>query len=282
MTIRTQANQKLFSVILATYNSGPKVEDTLQTILSQNKELFELIVVDGASTDDTLDYLKRYEGSFTLISEKDDGIYDAFNKGIDLAGGKYVCFMGAGDRLRPGILEQVKRVLPQEAPSFVYGSCYLMKRQVVWTGREFVTHNLITENICHQAVFYHRDVFKIAGKYDLRYKVFADWVFNLICFTHEKISKCYIPYVIADFEEGGLSSDLDNDTAFKRDFPNFIKKLLGVSAYLKCKALMISPSICSFCYNKCHALKRCLVSIGIPWRYAYRNLKKAIRNRLSF
>ncbi|MEJ7700922.1 MAG: glycosyltransferase [Pyrinomonadaceae bacterium] len=74
MALSETANQKVFSIIMATYNCGQKVENTLQSILSQNKELFELIVVDGASTDNTLEYLKKYESSLTLISEKDDGI----------------------------------------------------------------------------------------------------------------------------------------------------------------------------------------------------------------
>ncbi len=88
MALSETASQKIFSIIMATYNCGEKVENTLQSIFSQNKELFELIVVDGASTDNTLDYIKKYESSLILISEKDGGVYDAFNKGIDIATGK--------------------------------------------------------------------------------------------------------------------------------------------------------------------------------------------------
>ncbi len=74
MTLPETVGQKLFSIIMATYNCGEKIENTLQSIFSQNKELFELIVIDGASTDNTLESLKKYESSLTLSSEKDDGI----------------------------------------------------------------------------------------------------------------------------------------------------------------------------------------------------------------
>jgi glycosyltransferase involved in cell wall biosynthesis len=272
-------NQKVFSIILATYNCGQKVGNTLQSILSQNEELFELIVVDGASTDDTLDYIRKYESDLTLISEKDDGVYDAFNKGIDIARGKYIYFIGAGDCLRPGILEQVKEFLPQEIPTFVYGDFYLMK-QKVRAAKKYRSSDFIFNNICHQAVFYHRTIFDIVGKYDLRYKVFADWIFNLKCFTHQEISKQYIPCLIADFEEGGLSSELNNDLVFKKDFPLLVKKQLGISAYLKCKAFMINPGLYSFSYNAGRAFLEYLISFARPYVQGYRHLKKAIRNKI--
>ncbi len=269
------ANQKMFSIILATYNCGRKVENTLQSIFSQNKELFELIVFDNASTDDTLDCIKKYESGLTLISEKDDGVFEAFNKGIDKARGKYIYFIGAGDCLRPDILEQVKEFLPEETPTFVYGSCYLMKQKVVWLGREFNPPNFITENICHQAIFYHRSIFDIMGKYDARYKISADWFFNLQCFAHPGIDKQYIPHLIADFEEGGLSSELDNDPAFVRDFPPLVKRHLGIKSYLKRKAFIINPNV----YVFSHALLGRLVYFARPYIHGYRYLKKAIRNK---
>lgn len=275
MASRKTIDQKMFSIILATYNCSQKIENTLQSIISQNKELFELIVVDAASTDDTLDYIKQYENDLTLVSEKDNGIYDAFNKGIDKAVGKYIYFIGAGDCLQPGILERIKEHLPQETPALVYGDFYLMK-QKIYQGKEFTNQNFITDNICHQAIFYHRDIFSIVGKYDLRYKVFSDWFFNFKCFTREEIIKKYIPHVIVDFEEGGLSSELNNDPAFKKDFPILIKKHLGVRPYLFSKGFLASPFLYSFGYNGWYTLLEKGNSFVNPFIYAYRYLKKAI------
>ncbi len=202
---------------MATYNCGQKVENTLQSIFSQNKELFELIILDGASTDDTLDYIKNYESDLTLISEKDDGVYYAFNKGIDLATGKYIYFIGAGDCLKPNILEQIKEFLPQENPGFVYGNCYFVKSKV-YNGKEFTSTLFIRDNLCQQGIFYHRTIFDIIGKYDLRYKIFADWMLNLKCFLHQEISERYIPLYIADYQQDGLSCDLNSDPRFQKDF----------------------------------------------------------------
>jgi glycosyltransferase involved in cell wall biosynthesis len=278
MALPETANQKMFSIIMATYNCGRKVENTLRSILSQNEELFELIVFDGASTDDTLDCIKKYESGLTLISEKDDGVYDAFNKGIEIATGKYIYFIGAGDCLRPGVLEQVKEFLPQETPTFVYGNHYLMKKKI-YAGKKYRNSDFIFGNICHQAIFYHRAVFDIIGKYDSQYKVFADWFFNLKCFTNQEISKHYIPCLIADFEEGGLSSELNNDPPFKKDFPRLVKQQLGIPSYLKCKAFMINPAVYSFTYSTGYALLGHLIFFARPYVHGYRYLKKAIRNK---
>ncbi len=280
MAASEKANQKMFSIILATYNCGQKVENTLQSIFSQNRELFELIVFDGASTDDTLNFLRKYESDLTLISEKDKGVYDAFNKGIDLAAGKYIYFIGAGDCLRPDVLEQVVKFLPPETPSFVYGSSYLMKQKVVWMDRAFNIPNFFCENICHQSIFYHRSIFDIIGKYDARYKIAADWFFNLKCFTNREINKQFIPHIIADFEEGGLSSELDNDIEFQKDFPRLLKRHLGITSYLKRKAFVKNPELYVLSYKICDAFMKPVVYFARPYFHGYKYLKKAVGKKI--
>ena len=281
MAVTEAANQKMFSIIMATYNCGRKVENTLQSIFSQNKELFELIVLDGASTDDTLDYIKNYESDLTLISEKDEGIFDAFNKGIDVAAGKYIYFIGAGDCLRPGVLEQVKEFLPAEIPTLVYGNCYFVKRKG-FDGRKFSSSDFTWTNICHQGEFYHRSIFDIIGKYDLRYKIFADWMLNLKCFLHRGINERYIPLYIADYQEDGLSCDLNNDPAFKKDFPRFVKKELGIKAFIICQAKMTNPDALYFThglvYGLFYEMLEHLTSVARPFVRRYRTFKKTITN----
>lgn len=276
---------------MPTYNCGRKIEDTLQSVFSQTRDLFELIVVDGASTDDTLDFIRKYEDDLTLISEKDKGVYYAFNKGIDLATGKYLYFIGAGDCLKAGILEQIKDFLPPDKPSLIYGTCYFTKQKYI-NGKEFTETLFIRDNICHQGIFYHRNLFDVVGKYELRYKLFADWMFNLKCFLDERINKQFIDYVIADYEEGGMSSRIGDDPVFKKEFPVFVRKKFGFFNSLVCRAFFTEPYIFNFIYYSDYhllpayffsnySLPRYLISVFRPVVHKYRALKNRIFKKIS-
>lgn len=284
------ANQKLISIIISTYNCGQKIEKTLQSILSQNRDLFELIVIDGASTDATLDYLRKYKDDLTLVSEKDDGIYYAFNKGIDLANGKYLYFIGAGDCLKPEILEQIKDFLPSAKPTLVYGKCYFTKQKII-NGREFTAELFIRDNICHQGIFYHREIFDIVGKYSLRYKSFSDWFLNLKCFLNEQTDEQFIDYIIADYEEGGVSSIIENDPVFKNDFPLFVKKKFGFFKSIVCRLFLTEPYFFNIIYYSNYhlfpayffnnyAVPRYLISVLTPLVRTFRAFKKTVRKKL--
>lgn len=198
-------SQKLFSIITPTYNSGSKIEKTINSVLTQDKDLFDFHIIDGASTDDTLRTIEKYGAKIKLVSERDKGVYDAMNKGIDLASGKYLYFLGAGDTLRANVLRKIEKLMPDEPLTFVYGNVYWVDEAIIYSG-EFDKLRLRTHNICHQAIFYERTVFHLMGKFELRFKVLADYVFNIKCFGEEQIHKRYIDYVIANFEGGGLSA----------------------------------------------------------------------------
>lgn len=284
MAVSENGNQKVFSIIIATYNCGQKIENTLQSIFSQKKELFEVIVLDSASTDNTLDFIKKYENDIVLISEKDNGVYYAFNRGIDLATGKYIYFIGAGDCLKPDILEEINEFLP-ESPSFVYGKCYFVN-QKVYNGKEFDSKLFIRDNLCQQGIFYHRDLFKLVGKFDLRYKILSDWFFNLKCFIDNRITKKYIDCVIADYEEGGLSAEIACDPVFHKDFPIFVRKQFGIYSYFICKAFLKNPYVFNYIYYKKYYLLMMyvvskysflnyLVSFLRPYVRSFRKLKKS-------
>lgn len=291
MAVPGANDQKLFSIIIATYNCGQKIENTLASIYSQNRELFEVIVLDSLSTDDTLDHIKKYESDLTLISEKDAGVYYAFNKGLDLATGKYIYFIGAGDCLKPGILDKVKDFLPlTETPAFVYGRCYFV-RQKTENGKVFDSRLFVRDNLCQQGIFYHREVFNVVGKFDLQYKVLSDWRFNLKCFINDGIAKQYLDFVIADYEEGGLSAEITCDPVFLKEFPLFVKKQFGIYQYFLCKAFLKNPYLFNYIYyRRFYLLMEYFVSnykfcgalanfLKLSVR-ACRNLKKSIAEKI--
>lgn len=225
--------RKLISIIIPTYNCGHKIEGTLKSVLSQRRELFEIIVVDGLSTDGTVGIVQKYAGELKFVSERDGGTYEALNKGIGMASGKYLFFLGAGDCLRDGVLERLAGSLPEEKLAFVYGNVYLMKHGRYYGG-EFRKSDLRNRNICHQAIFYERTIFNVGGRYESRYRLFADWALNMKCFGDPGVRKVFVDLAITDFEEGGIS-ETQEDPDFERDFPSLIRKYLGPREYVRHK-----------------------------------------------
>ena len=217
-------NPPLISVITPTFNSGAKIAATVASVLSQQKELYEFLVVDGGSTDGTLAHLRAQGPALRYLSEPDEGIYDAMNKGIRLTSGKFLYFLGAGDRLLPGVLEAVAaeiRRLPCQAqtsrPTLLYGNVDWSRYSRPYDGR-FNRFKLFRRNICHQAIFYQRSVFERLGFYNTKYRSVADWEFNIRCFNDRGIRKRYIPLRVADYEGVGHSTTT-LDLAFSADFP---------------------------------------------------------------
>ena len=176
-----------FSLITVTYNAGAVLEDTIQSIITQTYKNVEYILIDGASTDNTMRIIERYRDHIhTVVSEPDQGLYDAMNKGLSLATGDYVCFLNAGDCLHEDdtLLGMVHSVsASHEAPcppDVLYGDTALVDseghflRMRRLTPPEHLTwksfrHGML---VCHQAFFARR---AIAPHYDLRYRFSADF-----------------------------------------------------------------------------------------------------------
>ncbi len=216
--------RKIFSIITPTYNCGTKIAKTINSVLSQDSSLYEYIVIDGDSDDGTQSEIKKFEGRLTFISEPDLGPYDAMNKGVDRARGKYIYFLGAGDTLRPNALRNLAGLMPDSELAFVYGNVYWVDEAFIYGG-EFDKLRLETYNICHQAIFYERAIFDVTGKFELDYKILADYVLNIKCFGNDKIQKIYLDYVIANFEGGGLSAR-HKDAALIEALPRLIEEYL--------------------------------------------------------
>lgn len=176
-----------FSLITVTYNAGAVLEDTIQSIITQTYKNVEYILIDGASTDNTMRIVERYRDHIhTVVSEPDQGLYDAMNKGLSLATGDYVCFLNAGDCLHEDdtLLGMVHSVAASHEapcpPDVLYGDTALVDskghflRMRRLTPPEHLTwksfrHGML---VCHQAFFARR---AIAPHYDLRYRFSADF-----------------------------------------------------------------------------------------------------------
>lgn len=207
----------LISIITSTYNAAEALPHTMHSIAEQTSRDYEWIVVDGGSTDGTVELLKHY-GTFVSrwISEKDRGIYDAWNKACRLARGQWLIFLGAGDELAcPSVLEDVSDVLRSAYPAYevVYGQLELISerdRKPIeriarpWDeikGRwQFFKPYLPM----HPETFQHRTLFVDGEPFDLRFRFCADGHFLLRAF--ERKPPLYIPVLIDRMPIGGVST----------------------------------------------------------------------------
>ena len=221
----------LFTIIMPTFNCAAKIDASAQSVLSQQAGLYEFLVLDGKSTDGTVEKLRQYGNQIRWVSEPDAGIYDAMNKGIKNAHGRFLYFLGAGDVLRPGVLATLAGVIERADTQaktglgFYYGDVRWGNSQRRYDGY-FSRFKLSRANICHQAIFYDADIFARLGVYNLRYRYCADYVFNLQCFADTHIRRQYVDLVIADYEAVGWSAQ-NPDVDFEADFSKLILKYCG-------------------------------------------------------
>ena len=204
------------TIITPNYNSGDKLFATVRSVQEQEVDL-ECLIVDGKSSDQSIEIARALEREhpewLRVTSQKDRGVYDAMNFGITSAKGRYLYFLGAGDVLYPHVLKQIIAALPSNDRTLVYGDiCWRGHR---YNGR-FTARKLRTDNLPHQAAFYGREIFRIVGTYELKYKLLADWALNLAVFGNRRIPRKYVDVLVAVYEGGGLSDSIE-DTAFSAD-----------------------------------------------------------------
>ena len=205
------------SIIIPTYNASKTLSVALESILEQTFTDYEILIVDGLSTDHTVELAKGYQDErIKIISEKDSGIYDAMNKGIRLAKGEWLYFLGSDDRLFDNtVLETIQNSILKYNCEVVYGDIFSTRFNGRYNG-EFTFKELLSRNICHQSIFFKKSVFEITGFFDLKYRGHADWDHNFKWFLNPLIAKKYIDIVVAEYADGGFSS-MNNDEMFEKD-----------------------------------------------------------------
>lgn len=196
------------SVITPTRNAQETLERCLCSVSHQNFASWEHWILDAVSSDRTVEIAQQAatrDARVRVISEPDEGIYDAMNKGIHLARGEWVYFLGADDELFDA--EVLARMLTQQNADcdVLYGNVLRVPRQDVYDG-PFDLGKLLTRNICHQAIFYRRELFHRLGGFDLRFPVLADWEFNLRCMLDQAVRFRHVDEVVARFRLGGVST----------------------------------------------------------------------------
>lgn len=214
----------LISIIIPVFNAGKTLQSTIESILGQSYKNIELIIVDGESVDNTKDIIAQYKKNIDIfICEKDNGIYDAMNKGIIVANGDWLLFLGGDDVLfNSEILTSIFIDSNFEEIDFLYGDVLFKSNSLKYGGeKDFPT--LLDSNICHQSIFYNKKIFAIIGQYNLRYQVLADFDMNIRVFKNESIQKKYIPEIITLFNDKGTSNSV-LDKYFYSDMLSLFQK----------------------------------------------------------
>jgi len=214
------------SVIIVTYNAAETLQACLNSIYNQSYPALEIVIVDGLSTDGTVDILQKDNEKIAFwVSEKDDGIYDAMNKALGYITGDWVYFLGADD-----ILFNEFSLL-----------CEALKNDdVIYYGRVMTlggptipvnAYGFAKYGLCHQAMIYPRKVFN-NRRFNTRYKISADYALNMSLFNSGEFSFLFKDLLVANFNQTGVSST-HTDYVFEHDRGALVRKYFGLKIWLR-------------------------------------------------
>lgn len=223
------ATKPLFSIVTICFNAEFLIELTIKSVLEQTYKNIEYIIIDGSSTDGTINIIKKYTDRITTwISEPDKGIFDAMNKGIDHCKGEYVAFMNAGDYYELDACEKMAEHIRQHQDiGVLYGNTNLIistlnskYKYSIFPAPLIDDKILVSPLFCHQSSFVKRTLFNEYGYFD-NVKIAGDWL-HFVLLYNNKINFLYINVTIANYLEGGASTTV---SGFKESFP--YKKKFG-------------------------------------------------------
>lgn len=220
-------NKPLITIVTVTYNCESEIEDTIQSVLSQDYPNLEYIIIDGASKDNTVSIANKYKDRIArIVSEPDKGLYDAMNKAITISNGKWINFLNAGDRyFDSSVISKLFEGIDVDSHyKVIYGNTELLMRD-----GSIVMHKTSTiaslpkivsqyQPYTHQAVFYNIDNKKDC-KYDLRYKICADY--DVACRYYKRYGQkvfLYVPISICQYKGyDGVSTSPKNKKRSKKE-----------------------------------------------------------------
>jgi glycosyltransferase involved in cell wall biosynthesis len=198
------------SIITINFNNRGGLEKTMASVFRQGYTDFEYIIIDGGSSDGSVELIAKSSNKLAYwISEQDNGVYHAMNKGIRQSKGEYLFFLNSGDEFASDdVLENLTHNKFDE--DIVYGDLLLDangKTSIVTYPKKLTFRYWLDATICHQVVFIKRTCFEIVGLYDERLKIMSDWKFFIIGFARYNFSYRHINLVVAKFYEGGISGN---------------------------------------------------------------------------
>ncbi|HHH72223.1 MAG TPA: glycosyltransferase [Sulfuricurvum sp.] len=203
---RSTPEHPLFSIVTVVYNGEQHLEQTIRSVLNQNYDNIEYIIIDGASVDGTLQIIRKYEDAIDYwVSEPDNGIYDAMNKGLQCATGDYIGFINADDWYEPDALAHIAESARKNGADFLSAKI----RVIDEAGRGVVRAGHFEDwgkNLHHQSSFVRLSLHK-RFPFDVRFRYAADRDF-FVRMLKQGVSTAFVDTVVANFREGGAGSGL--------------------------------------------------------------------------
>jgi glycosyltransferase involved in cell wall biosynthesis len=203
----------LVSIITINYNNAKGLETTLESVCNQKNKDYELIIIDGKSTDHSLSIIDKYQSIITYsCSEKDDGVYDAMNKGIKKASGNFLIFMNSGDSFYDNDTLTTFSDLKILHSKFdiIYGDVNavdMTMHKKIMQSKKLNLFYFIDHTLNHQATFIKRELFEKYGLYSLEYKISSDYEFFLKAFLDNDTRFIHHDFTVCNFQLDGMSQN---------------------------------------------------------------------------
>lgn len=216
------------SIITINYNNANGLQKTIQSVVEQTYNDIEYIVVDGGSTDGSVEVIQTYQNSITKsVSEKDNGIYNAMNKGIAMATGNYLLFLNSGDVFTSKNTLQDCISQTNFKDDIIYGDYKFENGEKIYPD-VISPYYFMRSSLPHQSTFFHQSVFEKMGVYDESYKICADRAFYLKCCVSNVFTWQHIKYPVTLFDLEGLSNNPNHLKMKQEEDERLWKEYLGV------------------------------------------------------
>ena len=231
-----------FSIVVVCLNPGDKLKETVDSILTQDYENFEIVMKDGGSTDGSVDdYKAGTDPKIKFIFTGDSGIYDAMNQAVSYATGDYVLFLNAGDRFYDkSVLSHAAAKLKEPKQKLIaYGDAFFEKNGAVLRAPGNLTAGNLYGNLpCHQSIFYSRDVLVDRG-FDTEFKIRADYDHFLYSFFKAGTSFMHLGFTVCTYEGGGVSENPKNRERDKKEREEVISRYYSGGERFKQEAVRV-------------------------------------------
>lgn len=233
------------TIITACYNSEQSIEKTIKSVLNQKYPHIEYIIIDGKSTDCTMNIVDRYiDGIEKVVSEEDNGIYNAYNKGIKLSTGNIIYFLNSDDYLyNENIIGEIAELfINNEKIKMIYGNVLAIDKKSNFQyelGSERTLEDLKEcKMIPHQGVFVKKQLFEVYGLFSETYKICSDFDFIIKCFKDGEKDIHYINKIVAVYSQGGISTKPENARILKEEFNDIVHRHFGMVKITSCDEIL--------------------------------------------